>query len=147
MDDRRPAILFEEKIAAWRSPRGYVANVAAAIALSATSERAAGQIYNVAESDSFSELEWALQVAAAAGWDGNFITLPADRTPPHLRFPGNADQHWVVDTTRIRQELGYREPVARADAIRRSVEWERANPAPADPRAFDYAAEDGAISA
>ena len=147
MDDRRPAILFEEKFAAWRSPRGYVGNVAAAIALAATSERAAGQIYNVAEAESFSELEWALQTAASAGWDGNFITLPAERTPAHLRLPGNAEQHWVVDTTRIRQELGYREPIARADAIRQSVEWERANPALADPRAFDYAAEDAATSA
>ena len=145
MDDRRPAILFEEKHAAWRSPRGYVENVAAAIALAATSDRAAGRIYNVGEAESFSELEWALQIAAAAGWDGNFITPPADRTPAHLRSPGNLDQHWVVDTTRIRQELGYREPIARADAIRRTVEWERANPAPADPRAFDYAAEDAAL--
>src|SRR2546422_11338803 len=145
MDDRRPAILFEEKMAAWRSPRGYVENVAAAIALAATSDRAAGRIYNVGEAESFSELEWALQIAAAAGWDGNFITPPADRTPAHLRSPGNLDQHWVVDTTRIRQELGYREPIARADAIRRTVEWERANPAPADPRAFDYAAEDAAL--
>ena len=147
MDDRRPAILFEEKMAAWRSPRGYVGNVAAAIALAVTSDRAAGQIYNVGEAESFSELEWALQVAAAAGWDGNFLTQPAERTPPHLRPPGNADQHWVVDTTRIRQELGYREPIERTEAIRRSVDWERANPAPADPRAFDYAAEDAAISA
>jgi nucleoside-diphosphate-sugar epimerase len=146
MDDRRPAILFEEKLAAWRSPRGYVENVAAAIALAATSERAAGRIYNVAEAESFSELEWALQVAAAAGWDGNFITLPADRTPLHLKMSGNTDQHWVVDTTRIREELGYREPIARADAIRRTVEWERANPATPDPRTFDYAAEDAAIS-
>src|SRR5262245_60990270 len=44
MDDRRPAILFEEKRAAWRGPRGYVENVAAAIALAATSDRAAGRI-------------------------------------------------------------------------------------------------------
>src|SRR5260370_14189475 len=33
MDDRRPAILFEEKIAAWPSPRGYVENLAPAIGL------------------------------------------------------------------------------------------------------------------
>jgi nucleoside-diphosphate-sugar epimerase len=146
MDDRRPAILFEEKHAAWRSPRGYVENVAAAIALAATSDRAAGRIYNVGEAESFSELEWGLQIAAAAGWDGNIITMPAERTPAHLRWPGNLDQHWVVDTTRIRQELGYREPIARADAIRRTVESERTNPAPADPRAFDYAAEDAALA-
>jgi len=147
MDDRRPAILFEKKIAAWRSPRGYVENVAAAIALAATSAGASGRIFNVGEVETFSELDWARQVASAARWYGAFVTLPADRTPAHLRLPGNADQHWVVDTTRIRQELGYREPIAPADAIQRSVEWERANPAAADPRAFDYAAEDAAISA
>jgi nucleoside-diphosphate-sugar epimerase len=145
MDDRRAVILFEKKFAAWRSPRGYVENVAAAIALAATSDRAAGRIYNVGDAESFSELEWALQVAAAAGWDGNFVTKPADQTPAHLVWPGNLDQHWVVDTTRIREELGYREPIARADAIRRTVEWERANPTPADPRVFDYDAEDAAL--
>ena len=62
-------------------------------------------------------------------------------------MPGNFAQHWVVDSTRIREELGYREPIARADAIRRTIEWERANPPVVDPAAFDYAAEDGAIAA
>src|SRR5207248_11354186 len=52
MDDRRPAILFEQSFAAWRSPRGFVENVAAAIALAATNDRAAGQIYNIAEAES-----------------------------------------------------------------------------------------------
>jgi nucleoside-diphosphate-sugar epimerase len=67
--------------------------------------------------------------------------------PAHLRRPGNLEQHWVTDTTRIREELGYCETVTRADAVRRTIDWERANPAPADPRALDYAAEDAAISA
>lgn len=143
MDDRRPAIVFEEKHAAWRAPRGYVENVAAAVACAATSDRAAGRIYNVAEPDSLSELEWAQELAAVAGWDGAFHALPADRAPAHLRMPGNLDQHWVVDSTRIREELGFEEPVRRPDAIRRTMEWERANPPPIDARQFDYAAEDG----
>lgn len=147
MDDHRPAILFEEKHAAWRSPRGYVENVAAAIALAATSDRAAGQIYNVGDADSLSELEWAKLIASAAGWTGELVVRRADLTPAHLRRPGNLDQHWTTDTTRIREELGYREPVARADAIGRTIAWERANAQPGDPRAFDYAAEDAAISA
>jgi nucleoside-diphosphate-sugar epimerase len=145
MDDRRPAIGFEEKHAAWRSPRGYVENVAAAIALAATSDHAAGRIYNVGEAESLSELEWARLLATATGWTGDLVTLPADRTPAHLRAPGNLEQHWTTDTTRIRQELGYTEPIERDEAIRRTVEWERAHPPPIDPRAFDYAAEDAAI--
>jgi len=147
MDDGRPAILLEEKLAAWRSPRGYVENVAAAIALAATSDRAAGRIYNVGEADSFSDLEWARQIAAVAGWTGEFVVLPGDRTPAHLRMPGNFDQHWVTDTSRIRHELGYREPIARDEAIRRTIAWARAHPSTADPRAFDYAAEDATLKA
>lgn len=146
VDDRRPAILFEEKHARWRGPRGYVENVAAAIALAATDNRAAGRIYNVADEESLTELEWARRVAAEAGWDGAFVTLPAERTPAHLRMPGNLDQHWVVDTTRIRNELGYREPVPQAEAIRRTIAWDRAHPPQAGPP-VDYDAEDEALRA
>ncbi len=69
--DRRRQIIFPETLAAWRSPRGYVENVAAAIALAATDERAARRVYNVCEEPSFSELEWARKIAArgdAVGW-------------------------------------------------------------------------------
>ena len=146
MDDQRPVIVMPESLADWRSPRGYVENVAAAIALAATSERAAGRVYNVGEAESFSELEWAQMIAAAAGWDGEFVLVPDDEAPPSLRVPGNLRQHWVVDTARIRTELGYREPVAREEAIRRTIVWERGQPAPADLTRFDYAAEDAAAS-
>jgi nucleoside-diphosphate-sugar epimerase len=126
MDQRLPEIVFEERHAAWRSPRGFVENVGAAIALAATAPRAAGRIYNVAERESWSELEWAQHIAAAAGWHGRFVVLAPDRAPAHLKRPGNFDQHWVVDTTRIREELEYREPISREAAIGRTIEWERA---------------------
>ena len=151
MDDRRPVILFEEKHAAWRGPRGYVENVAAAIAVAATTERAASSVFNVGEADVVSELEWATHVARVVGWTGRFVIGPADRVPMHLRMPGNLDQHWATDTTRIRTELGYSEPIARDEAIRRTVEWERANSPPGVlPYPVDYDAEDqasGAIAA
>jgi nucleoside-diphosphate-sugar epimerase len=146
--DRRPAILFEEKIAAWRGPRGYVENVAAAVALAATSDRAAGRIYNVAEPESVSELGWATEIARIMEWSGEFVVLPSDRVPAHLRMPGNFDQHWVYDTTRIREELEYRERVPREEAIRRTIAWELANPPTTfNPHPFDYGAEDAAVDA
>lgn len=46
------------------APRVCVENVAAAIALAATDDRAAGRIYNVCEEPPFSELEWAQQIAS-----------------------------------------------------------------------------------
>jgi len=146
VDDGRPFMMFEEKHAAWRSPRGYVENVAAAIVLAALSDRAAGRIYNVGEAESLSELAWARRVSGVAGWNGQLVTVPADRAPAHVLRPGNLDQHWATDTTRVRQELGYAEPIAAEDAIGRTVEWTRAHPPPIDARAFDYTAEDEARS-
>lgn len=120
-------------------------NVAAAIALAAVDDRAAGQIYNVVEAPCFSELEWARKIAVGAGWDGEFLVLPKERTPAHLVPPGNTAQHWAADSSRIRRELGYREVTPLDETIRRTIEWERANPAEGfSPYPFDYAAEDAA---
>ena len=145
--DRRRHIIFPETLAAWRSPRGYVENVAVAIALAATDERATQRIYNVCEEPSFSELEWARKIAATMLWDGDFVVLPIEHTPRHLQKPGNAAQHWTASSVRIRQELGYQEPVAIEEAIRRTIRWESDNP-PDDVllAQFDYGAEDEAVT-
>jgi nucleoside-diphosphate-sugar epimerase len=145
IDDGRKQIIFADDVAALRTPRGYVEDVAAAIALAAVAEESAGRIYNVCESESFSELEWARQIAAATGWSGEFVVLPHDSTPPHLHWPGNTAQHWAASSHRIREEVGYRELLPRAEAIRRTIAWEREN-LPAQPIAqFNYAAEDEAL--
>jgi nucleoside-diphosphate-sugar epimerase len=81
-------------------------------------------------------------VGEAMGWTGKVVSVPTARAPAHLLHPANLDQHWVADTSRIRSELGFREPVPLAEAVRRTVEWERAHlPAVWDPSQFDYAAE------
>src|SRR6202162_954646 len=145
--DGRRHIIFADTLAAWRSPRGYVENAAAAIALAATDERAARRIFNVCEEPPFSELEWARKIAAAMPWGGDFVVLPIEHTPRHLQKPGNAAQHWTASWARLRQELGYQEPVAIEEAIRRTIRWELEN-APADAllAQFDYAAEDAAVA-
>lgn len=144
MDDHRPVIVLPRSVADWRGPRGYVENVAAAIVLAATTNRARGRVYNVGEAESLSELDWARLLASATGWDGEFVVVDDDEAPASVRLPGNLAQHWVVDTTRIRSELGYREPIAREEAIRRTIAWERGNLPPVDPARFDYDAEDKA---
>jgi nucleoside-diphosphate-sugar epimerase len=145
IDDNRPAILLEDGLARCGLPRGYVENVAAAIALAATSDRARGRIYNIAEPP-FTELEWTRQIGEAAGWNGEVIALSTDETPAHLRQPYNTAQDWTVSSERIRTELGFTDPVAIPEALRRTIEWERTNP-PSDlpPATFDYPAEDAAI--
>ncbi|HLK07026.1 MAG TPA: NAD-dependent dehydratase, partial [Candidatus Angelobacter sp.] len=146
IDDHRKQIIFADDVAAMRTPRGYVEDVGAAVALAAISTESAGRIYNVCESESFGELDWARKIGAATNWTGEFVVLPHDKTPKHLRWPGNTVQHMVASSERIRKELGYRELLPREEAIRRTIEWDRANPPAAPLAQFDYAAEDEALS-
>jgi nucleoside-diphosphate-sugar epimerase len=139
-------IPIAESIAQWRGPRGYVENVAAAIARAAVDGRAAGRVYNIAEPDNLSELEWTRRIADAAGFQGEIRVLADERTPAHLKPPGNYRQHWPVDSSRIRRELGYEEPVSLAEALRRTIEWQRTNPPAVSIWKFDYTAEDAAIA-
>jgi nucleoside-diphosphate-sugar epimerase len=146
IDDSRKQIIFANDVAPLRTPRGYVEDVGAAIALAATSPQAAGRIFNACEAESFGELDWAKKIAVATDWAGEFVVLPHDRTPKHLLWPGNTAQHVVASSERIRKELAYRELLPREEAIRRTIEWERANPPAASPAQFDYAAEDTALA-
>lgn len=144
--DHRPAIILSEDHAAWRGPRGYVDNVAHAIALAATSPHAFGRIYHVCDEPSLTELEWQQKIVAQTDWSGKFVVLPNQRTPKHLVAPGNAAQHLIGNSERIRKELGYSEPVETDVAIRRTIEWEQADPPlGATFHQFDYSAEDAAF--
>lgn len=147
MDDGRAALLLQADYAAWRWSRGYVENVAAAIAVAATDARTAGREYNVAEPEAPSEAEWAQRIAAAAGWHGRVLAVPRERLPESLRVDGDLSQSLVTDSTRLRAELGYHEPVPAEEALRRTVAWERANlPETTDPKEYDYAAEDAVLA-
>jgi nucleoside-diphosphate-sugar epimerase len=145
IDDGRPAILLEESYARLHPPRGYVEDVAAAIALATVSPHAVGKIYNIASDQQFTELEWAQRIGQVAGWKGSVMALPKHQTPAHLLSPLNTEQDWLVSSARIRQELGYAEALPLDMGIARTIEWERANPPAIDPKQFDYAAEDAAI--
>ena len=147
VDDGRTTILLEQDLAAFRGPRGYVDNVAAAIALAATDERASGRIYNVAEQPCHSEFEWTEIVARAAGFPGEIKVVPSAQSPAHLKPTGNWKQHWSADSSRIRRELDYIEPVPLAKALAETIAWERSNPpAQIDPSTFDYKAEDDCLA-
>jgi len=148
MDDKRPAILLQDDTARWRGPRGYVENVAAAVSLATVDAAAAGRVYNVAEEKAFSEADWVRTIGSVAHWNGPVIALSKGAVPAHLRVPYQSEQHWQMSSARIRQELGYKEPVDFTTALERTIAWERANPpASIDPTQFDYTAEDAALAA
>jgi nucleoside-diphosphate-sugar epimerase len=144
--DGRSSILLADDVAAWQGPRGYVENIAHAIALAATSDQAAGRVYNICDEPVLSELEWQAKIATQAKWAGRVVVLPRERMPKHLLQPGNAAQHVVVSSKRIRVELHYKEPVDQDEALRRTISWEQKHPpAMVNAEQFDYAAEDKAV--
>lgn len=146
MEDGRRAILLEEHHARWRWTRGYVDNVAAAMALAVTDDRASNRIYNVGESDALSESDWVSSIGRAAGWHGEIVALPKPAVPEHLAAPYNFEHHLQADTGRMRRELGYAEQVSRDEAVRETVDWERAHPLEqANASRFNYEAEDAAL--
>jgi len=95
----------------WRWTHGHVANVAAAIVLAATHPAAAGRTYNVGE-------------AATPTMGERLARLPARdaaKPPP----PFDYRQHMVVDTSRIRAELGFTEQVDEEAAMLAQAEKSR----------------------
>ena len=147
MHDKRPVILHEQSFAQCVPCRGYVENVAYAIALAATSAGTAGRVYNVAEPDPYTEAEWTAKIGRVVGWQGRVIAVPRHQAPQHLILPYNFEQHLFMDSTRIRAELGYAECVPVDEALRRTVEWEQMNPPQQiNPAQYDYLAEDEAVA-
>lgn len=144
MDDGRPAIVLDETMARWKCPRGYVEDVAAAIALVVVDERAAGRMYNVSEPTVFSEAEWVRKIGEVVGWRGEVVTAPAGRIP----LPYRLEQSFDTDSGRIRRELGFNETVSPQEALERTIAWERANLAgvPQGIGLLDYEAEDAFLA-
>jgi nucleoside-diphosphate-sugar epimerase len=147
MDDNRPVIILGEEQARWRWTRGYVENVAEAIALAVADERSINRIYNVGERDALSEADWVRSIGQAAGWEGEVVTVPEDSLPEHLAANVDYEHHLHTDTTRLRAELEIDERISREEALRRTIEWERSNP-PAEvfPAQTEYAAEDALLA-
>ena len=126
-----------------RWTRGYMENVAAAIVLAVMNEQSANRIYNVGEVDALTEAERVRSIGRAAGWNGEVVSLPRDILPKHLAEDYDYRHDLAANTNRIREELGYAEPISREEALRQTIAWERNNsPRNIDPEKFDYAAED-----
>lgn len=87
------------------------------------------------------------EIGQAVGWSGSVVPLGSDRLPAHLKAPYEPRQDLVVNTRRIREELGFSEVHSRAEGLRRTIEWERSNPpATGEPGSAEYAAEDAALN-
>jgi nucleoside-diphosphate-sugar epimerase len=125
MSGGRAEVLLDRAKAAWRWTRGYVEDVADAIALATVDARAAGRVYNVGEERAHSEAAWVRAIGAAADWRGEVRGVPREELPEESREPYDFAHDLSADTSRIRRELGYRERVGTAEGLKHTVAWER----------------------
>jgi nucleoside-diphosphate-sugar epimerase len=150
MVDGRPGIILAEPWARWRGTLAYSENIAAAIVLAAMRSEARGA-YNVGDSSPTAIADLVTAIAAAAHWAGRVVTVPSADLAEAMRPGAGLAQELILDSTRIRSEFGFNEPVSTAIGIRRTVEWMLGHPpTPDDPMGrleLDYRAEDAILAA
>jgi len=109
----------------FRWTHAHVDDVAHAVLLAAESQRAGYAVYNVGEADPPSMAERAEALAAAAGH--GFTWTPAEELEGSWALLGRMPCDVVVDTTKIREALGYREVTTREQRLRDTVDGLRAS--------------------
>lgn len=150
LDGRRKIIIPDNGLKL--ASRGYAENMAHAVLLAVDNPQAsAGQTYNVRDESVLSLREWVCLIARIMGCELELVSLPFELARPSRPYAGRAN-HEVLDITKVRAELGYRDLVPAEEAMRRTVTWYLENRPAAggevekqlgDP--FNYAVEDEGI--
>lgn len=146
MADGRSHILLDSRTYNWTPPRGYIENIAHAMVLAITNEKASRRIYHVGNrhSAALTEADWVRAIGEAAGWGGEVVSVPFEKLPPNMRMNPH-EQSVTLDISRIEDELGYSEIVSLEDGLRRAVKWDMENLVP-KMEPLNYALEDKLIA-
>jgi nucleoside-diphosphate-sugar epimerase len=154
IDGRRRIIVPDGGMIA--ETRAYAANAAHMMMLALDHPReAAGQIFNAADEKTTTLREWVLTIARSLGvGDPELVSVPyqlAFPAFPYARDPFVAG-HRMLDLSKAKLLLGYRDPVPFERAIAETVNWYRDNPPASGGEiekqlgdAFDYPAEDALL--
>lgn len=138
--------------------RGFAENVAHAIVLAVENPAAsAGQIYNICDDRVLYNQQWISLLEEILQHRFETVSIPFDAlpagfraTPPQLLYR----HHCVLDISKIKQQLGYRDVVSVEEALTRTVRYYMDNPLADGSEAeqnlgdpFDYTYEDAFIAA
>jgi nucleoside-diphosphate-sugar epimerase len=154
LDGRREIVLPDGGLTIHTA--GYSENLAHAVLLAVDRpDAAAGQSYNCGDEQTLTLRQRVEAVAGILGHSFEVVGVPAAvALPAWPMLTHEASDHRLMDLAKLRCELGYRDAVPVAEALRRTVQWLVANrPDPGgfteqllgDP--FDYRAEDQLIDA
>lgn len=115
--ERSEDMVMPRNMASWTASKGYVKDIAHGIYLAAMKGRS-GEIYNLAEERPVSEEVWFHRIATLLHREPRLqVEDRGDKT-------ANWKQHLTVDTTKIREQLGYTEQYTIEDALKNALHWE-----------------------
>jgi len=116
-------IRLDERAAKWPNSYSYVVDVAEAMALAALDPRAAGRVYNVGQGFVRNPIEWLLSFAVVLNTRIEVETVPAAEKGLLFERAEASDLRYplTLDTSRIREELGFAELVPEREALLATV--------------------------
>ncbi len=106
---------------AWRRASAFNQDIAYAIASATKNSKALNKVYNVADSFVFTQTDWINAIGRASGWTGSVVVTEQETENESIDYR----QHLILDSSSIRQDLGYSEQVPINEALSKTVEWER----------------------
>jgi nucleoside-diphosphate-sugar epimerase len=115
-------IELSEDTAIFRSSKCYVKDVAYGIKL-AVESNIRNEIYNLADQKTLTELEWYQEIAKRLDWHGNIILTQNNSVSDSM----NLKQHLIIDTTKIRKQLAYKEIFSTWEGLDETIRWELGN--------------------
>ncbi len=135
---------------------GYTVNLAHAVLLGVDRpDAAAGKVFNAADEEALTIRQVVELVAAALGHKFEIVSMPYElAVPARPLLAQPLPTHRVLDLSRLKSVLGYRDVVPAREAVQHTARWLAHNPLRpgsqeetvlTDP--FDYAAEDRLLDA
>jgi len=154
LDGRRRLVVADDGLTLHH--HGYTVNLAHAVLLAVDHpQAAAGHVFNVGDDEVLSVRQVVELVAAALGAELELVSMPYDlAVPARPLLTQPLPTHRVLDTSRLRSRLGYRDVVPAREAVAHTARWlAEHRPEPGGPEEavltdpFDYAAEDALMDA
>lgn len=153
--DRRPFVILPDG-GLTLNHHGYAGNLAHAVLLAVDQPgQCEGRIYNCGDDEILTLRQVVEVIARALGSEIEVLSMPWSIARPARPLIGQPiPTHRVFDLSRLKNDLGYRDPVPPAEALAHTARWLAENrPEPGGPEEtvlqdpFDYAAEDALAKA
>ncbi len=110
----------------WTMHRGYVENVAEGV-VSILKHGRTGEAYNLADSTVLSQGEWMDGIRRFFGVNWTVEEVDDSDVPEDAREYCHNPQNLILDTSKVRNECHYREPISPSDGLRITLKWRLAN--------------------